>query len=139
MFNFKLLKNKIFISVLLISFTSSLLSVTICDISHEKTEIAVSGELSKIENQSGNQKTEKFNIQSKTDDCYDSGISNFIIDIRSNGNNFYSQVLVLPNFNQVVSEYRSEKGLYSKAIGKFFLSPPKISNKLYKHISLFLI
>ena len=67
MFNFKLLKNKIFISVLLISFTSSLLSVTICDISHEKTEIAVSGELSKIENQSGNQGTEKFNIQSKTD------------------------------------------------------------------------
>jgi len=139
MFSLRLLNNKILISVLLISFSSSLLSDVICDISHEKSEFATSGEFHKIENHSGEQETKTIIDQNNTDNCCGLELSIFITNADSNENVFFNRVLNLYSLNHIENEYSSEKELYSKIIGRFSSSPPKISNKIYRLNSLFLI
>ncbi len=135
----KLLKSKIFIFMLLAGFISAPLSGAICDISHAKTEIPSNEELNIFTKHSGNKETNNSNIQNKIDDCENLGISIFLVNVHNDQNNFYKQISISPNLIPLVEIHLSEKKLVSKFAGRISSSPTKISNKLYKLNSLFLI
>ncbi|HED06932.1 MAG TPA: hypothetical protein ENI57_02315 [Ignavibacteria bacterium] len=135
----KLLKSKILISILLISFISAPLGEAICQISLNEFEIPLSVELNRIEKHYDNNTLNNFNVRNGIDDCEEPGISIFIVNIHNDKNSFYKQALISPNLIPLIEEHLSEKKLISKLVERISFSPIKISNKLYKLNSLFLI